>query len=189
MNEETPASLVSVTEGTMDLVEIKQNPDFIPGKFTDAGDLVILGEVADTEKQQKCWDFYVQTVIAGEPNVYQSALKAGYTEYSADKVSTWKWFKDRKKKLDRIGLLVDAERNLHKLLNTPYIVTKTKNGERYEEVDAELARLVLDVSKTIVKSLGKDEGYSERSEVTGKGGEPIVFMPAELLNKYNLDKK
>ncbi len=159
------------------------------GKFNDTGDLVILGDVTDTDKQQKCWDFYVQTVIMGAPNAYQSALKAGYTEETANRVSTWKWFKDRKKKLDRIGLLVDAERNLHKLLNTPYIVTKVKNGEKYQEVDPELARLVLDVSKTIVKSLGKDEGYSERSEVTGKGGEPIVFMPAELLKKYDLDKK
>lgn len=159
-------------------------------KFNDAGDLVILGELNDTEKQQKCWDFYVQSVIAGSPNALQSAVKAGYTENTATRVTTWKWFKDRKKKLDRIGLLSDAESNLKALLNTPWIVTKQKNGERYEEVDPELARLVLDVSKTIVKSLGKDEGYSERSEVTGKGGEPIVFMPAELLNKYNLtDKK
>ncbi len=124
-----------------------------------------------------------------EPNARESALKAGYTESTAERITTHKWFKDRKKKLDRLQLLADAEHNLHKLLNTPYIVTKQKNGEKYEEVDAELARLVLDVSKTIVKSLGKDEGYSERSEVTGKGGEPIVFMPAQLLEKYGLDKK
>lgn len=172
MNEDTP---------------LQPTPETVTGeKFNDTGDLVILADVTDTDKQQKCWDFYVQTVIVGEPNIYQSALKAGYTEESANRVSTWKWFKDRKKKLDRIGLLVDAEKNLHKLLNTPFIVTKIKNGEKYQEVDPELARLVLDVSKTIVKSLGKDEGYSERSEVTGKGGEPIVFMPAELLNKYKL---
>ncbi len=158
-------------------------------KFNDSGDLVILGELSDTELKEKCWTYYVQSVIAGKGNIYESALKAGYAESSADRVATQKWFKDRKKKLDRVGLLSDAENNLKKLLNTPYIVTKQKNGEKYEEVDAELARLVLDVSKTIVKSLGKDEGYSERSEVTGKGGEPIVFMPAELLNKYNLDKK
>lgn len=158
-------------------------------KFNDTGDLVILGDVDDTEKQQKCWDFYVQSVIAGSPNAVQSALKAGYTESSANRITTQKWFKDRKKKLDRLGMLSDAEKNLSKLLNTPYIITKQKNGEKYQEIDTELARLVLDVSKTIVKSLGKDEGYSERSEVTGKGGEPIVFMPAELLNKYQLGEK
>lgn len=157
-------------------------------KFTEAGDLVILGEANDTALQQKCWDFYVQSVIAGAPHIKESALKAGYSESSADRVSVQKWFKDRKKRLDRIGLLSDAEKNLHKLLNTPWIVTRQRNGEQVQEVDAELARLVLDVSKTIVKSLGKDEGYSERSEVTGKGGEPIVFMPSALLDKYNLNK-
>ncbi len=157
-------------------------------KFNDTGDLVILGELNDTDLQQKCWDFYVQTVIAGDPNAYQSALKAGYTEETAKKTTSWKWFKDRKKKLDRMGMLSDAEQNLKKLLNTPFIVQKQKNGVKILELDTEIARLVLDVSKTIVKSLGKDEGYSERSEVTGKGGEPIVFMPAELLKKYDLDK-
>lgn len=158
-------------------------------KFNDSGDLVVLADEHDTDLQQRMWDLYVQSVIAGAPKIKESGVKAGYTEYSADRISTQKWFKDRKKRLDRIGLLSDAENNLKKLLNTPYIVTRTKNGEKYQEVDAELARLVLDVSKTVVKSLGKDEGYSERSEVTGKGGEPIVFMPAQLLEKYGLDKK
>lgn len=167
---------------------MNEDENLTEGSFTDSGDLVILGEVSDTKLKEDCWTYYVRSVIDGKPNIKESAMKAGYTEYSADKVCTQKWFKDRKKKLDRVGLLSDAENNLKKLLNTPFIVTKIKNGEKYQEVDPELARLVLDVSKTIVKSLGKDEGYSERSEVTGKGGEPIVFMPAELLNKYSLDK-
>lgn len=157
--------------------------------FNPEGDLVILAEIEDTEKQQKCWDFYVQSVIAGSPNATESARKAGLSESYSLSITTRKWFKDRKKKLDRLGMLSDAEKNLKDLLNTPYIVTKQKNGEKFQEIDTELARLVLDVSKTIVKSLGKDEGYSERSEVTGKGGEPIVFMPNELISKYALDKK
>lgn len=160
-----------------------------PEKFNDTGDLVVLADEHDTELQQRMWDFYVQSVIAGAPKIKESGMKAGYTEASADKISTQKWFKDRKKRLDRMGMLSDAEQNLKKLLNTPWMVTKQRNGEKVLEIDTEIARLILDVSKTIVKSLGKDEGYSERSEVTGKGGEPIVFMPAELLNKYNLDKK
>lgn len=167
-------------------------PEIIPEKekFNDSGDLVIFADEHDTELQQKAWDFYVQTVIAGKPDMTNSGIKAGYTPSSAGRITTQKWFKDRKKKLDRMGMLSDAEQNLKKLLNTPWMVQKQKNGEKVLELDTEVARLVLDVSKTIVKSLGKDEGYSERSEVTGKGGEPIVFMPAELLNKYNLtDKK
>lgn len=155
--------------------------------FNQEGDLVVLGDLEDTILQQKCWDFYVQSVIAGEPNAKESARKAGYSENVAGNITTKKWFKDRKKKLDRMGMLSDAEQNLKKLLNTPYLVQKQRNGEQILEIDTDIARLVLDVSKTIVKSLGKDEGYSERSEVTGKGGDPIVFMPAELLAKYKLN--
>lgn len=180
MNEDTPI----LDETPLVITET------VTEKFTDSGDLVLLADETDTNLQQRCWDFYVQSVIAGSPNALQSAIKAGYTENSAARVTTQKWFKDRKKKLDRLGMLSDAEKNLHKLLNTPWMVHKQRAGEKVLEIDTEIARLVLDVSKTIVKSLGKDEGYSERSEVTGKGGEPIVFMPVELLNKYNLtDKK
>lgn len=160
-----------------------------PEKFTDTGELVILGDIKDTDLQQKCWDFYVESVIAGSPNIKQSAIRAGYTESTADRIATQKWFKDRKKKLDRMGMLSDAERNLKNILNLEYIVTKTKNGEKYQEIDPELLRLVISVSDKVTKALGKDEGWSERSEVTGKGGEPIVFMPSALIEKYKLTEQ
>lgn len=158
----------------------------IEDKFNDAGDLVILADEHDTDLQQRMWDFYVQSVIAGVPRIKESGVRAGYTEESAEKIGTQKWFKDRKKKLDRMGMLSDAEQNLKKLLNTNFIVQKTVKGEKVLEFDPEIARIVYSVSDKVTKALGKDEGWSERSEVTGKGGEPIVFMPAELLKKYDL---
>lgn len=157
-------------------------------KFNEVGDLVPITpqEYIVDPRQQMCWDNYVKTVIAGQPDIKNSAIKAGYTENSAAVMGQAKWFMDKKKKLKRVGMLTKAEKNLNDILNMPFQIKRQVRGKEVMEVDTDVLRIVVDVSKTIVKSLGKDEGYSDRSEVTGKGGDPIVFMPAELLNKHNL---
>lgn len=137
-------------------------------------------------RQEMFWEFYAATVAEGTPNILQSAIKAGFTPDSAGKVGKTKWFKEKDKKVFRGDMLDKAEKNLKEILSLPYLIKKKKDGEEYYEVDTDILKLVLDTSKAIVKSLGKDEGYSERSEVTGKGGEPVVFMPIELLNKHQL---
>jgi hypothetical protein len=164
-----------------------------PVKYNDLGELVPVapkskggsGHQVDY-RQQICWDYYVESVTNGQPNILQSAVRAGYSPTSAADISKSKWFKDRKKKFKRSTMLSQAEKNLTNILKMPYMVQKMKNGEPYMEVDTDVLRIVVDVSKAVVKSLGKDEGYSERSEVTGKGGEPIVFMPPALGAKYGL---
>jgi len=137
-------------------------------------------------RQDLFWEFYATTVLEGVPNITQSAIKAGFTEDFAERVGQQKWFKEKFKKVFRDDMLSKAEKNLKEILSLPYLIKKKKDGEEYYEVDTDILKLVLDTSKTIVKSLGKDEGYSERSEVTGKGGEPVVFMPIELLDKHKL---
>lgn len=77
-------------------------------------------------------------------------------------------------------MLSRAERVLKKAL-----IMKTADPDTGKE-QADLLRIQTDVAKHITKTLGKDEGYSERSEVTGKDGSPIVFMPTELLEKYSI---
>jgi hypothetical protein len=177
------------------IIESEQDSEEEPTKYNDLGELVPVKTPARSgggfhvdSRQQVCWDYYVETVMVGQPNIYQSALKAGYTESSAECVHKAKWFKDRKKKFKRSTMLSQAEKNLLNILKMPYMVQKQKNGEPYMEVDTDVLRIIVDVSKAVVKSLGKDEGYSDRSEVTGKGGEPIVFMPPALLDKYKLDQ-
>jgi hypothetical protein len=161
------------------------------GTFNETGDFVTpvahgAGYQRDP-RQQITWDNYVQTVIAGAGDVYNSALKAGYTRSTAEKVYEMKWFKDRKKKLSRNGMLTRAEKNLDDVLKMKYTkMVKNKEGDVEEVTDTDILKIVVDVSKSMVKSLGKDEGYSDRSELTGKGGEPIVFLPLELLEKHNL---
>lgn len=41
-------------------------------------------------------------------------------------------------------------------------------------IDSEDERVGADVSKFIAKTLGKNEGYSERTELTGKDGEKLI---------------
>ena len=156
-------------------------------RFNELGELIpkVSNNKID-DRQQLCWDNYIESIMEGHPNVKKAAMDAGYTEYTAAGIVNSKWFKDKKKKFKRNGMLSRAEKNLETIMKMPYMTKKVVKGEEVMEVDTDVLRIVVDVSKSIVKSLGKDEGYSDRSEVTGKGGEPIVFMPAELLAKHNL---
>ena len=63
-------------------------------------------------------------------------------------------------------MLSKAERNLDKVLDFDMIDDEGK-------INTQVASLVTTVSTTVVKTLGKDEGYSERKELTGANGEPL----------------
>src|ERR1035437_2102779 len=130
-------------------------------------------------RQKTCWDLYVDPKSETFGNAYRSAMKAGYSESYSATITTMSFFLE---KVRRMNLLSKAEKALDKTLNygTDYKI------DGVEKVDKELLRIQTDVAKHITKTLGKDEGYAERSEVTGKNGSAIVFMPAELDRKFNL---
>lgn len=119
-------------------------------------------------REQKCWDFYVESLIKGQPNAYESAIKAGYAEDSARNITLTGWFKERLARLKRKDMLSKAERNLDKVLDFDMI---TDDGK----INTPVATLVTGVSTTIVKTLGKEEGYSDRVEHTGKNGKDIII--------------
>ena len=100
---------------------------------------------------------------------YQSAIKAGYSEEYAKVLSAreLEWMSEDVSRRKRI--LNKAE----------------KRGETLLESDDE--KVAADMVKHFTKTLGK-EHYSERQEVTGKDGQPILVIPAELINKNGLDK-
>lgn len=132
-------------------------------------------------RQHKCWANYVNPKSPTFANGYKSALKAGYTHDYARTITVQKFFKN---KLRRLALLNKAERVLDDTLDSEHMDSKGK-------IDAAILRVKNDSAKFIAKTLGKEEGYTERQEVTGKDGEGIVFMPMELMEKYglNLDNK
>ena|SRR3990167_6355115 len=130
------------------------------------------------EREERCWDFYIFSVANGQPNAYESAIKAEYSEDHARNITLQGWFKERLEKLKRRAMLPKSERVLDKTLQ----YETEKNGE----VLVDLLRVQVDVAKHITKTLGKDEGYSERQEHTGAGGKDLFYPTPE--EKEKIDK-
>ena len=114
-------------------------------------------------RQKECWSLYIDPKSKTFGNATQSAIKAGYTKGTANMITTEDWFKG---KLRRLNLLDKAERNLDKIMDLPL---------------EDKANVVLDASKFIAKTLGKDEGYSDRSELTGKDGKDLMPDQKKLI--------
>ena len=129
-------------------------------------------------REQVMWDIYVAKIAKGIENAYESAIEAGYEEATARQITVRSWFIERKSKLKRKEMLSKAERNLDKTLD---LITLNKEGLE----DPQLLKIKVDVSKTIVSTLGKDEGYSTRSELTGKDGNDLI---PETLTQEDKDK-
>jgi hypothetical protein len=127
------------------------------------------GCIGDPERQQRAWEYYIQSWKEGRPNVIQSGLKAGYPHATAQNLNNFKWFKDKKDKLRRSNMMTKAERNLSRILNLDYSkIIPLPDGSTKEGVDVDTLRIVADISKTVVTTLGKDLGYSTKTEVGGK---------------------
>jgi hypothetical protein len=105
-------------------------------------------------------------------NALQSALKAGYSQDYAESLTAQcpEWFSEnlgrRKRMLSKAEIVLE------------------------ESLDWEDERLKLDSAKFIAKTLGKDEGYSDRTEHTGKDGASIKVEPIYGgLSKHNSDQE
>lgn len=133
-------------------------------------------------RQLLCWKNYTDPKSETFGNALQSAIKAGYTEGTANQITTENWFIGR---LRRVGLLDKAEKVLEETLD---LDTLDEEGKK----DKGLHALKLDAAKFIAKTQGKNEGYSERQELTGKDGSPLITdkdKADELLNAYLTDAK
>ena len=125
------------------------------------------------ERQKICWDFYLESILKGKPNAYESAIKSGYEEDSARNITLTGWFKDREQKLKRKEMLTKAETKLEKTLD--YSPEETdENG--IVKIKVDLLRIQTDVAKHITSTLGKEEGYSSRIEQTGANGTPLQIV-------------
>lgn len=131
------------------------------------------------EREQKCWDLYLLSVAAGQPNAMQSAISAGYSEDHSRNITMQGWFKDRLDGLRRKGMKSKAERNLDKMLDTEW--------DKDEKIQPEIMRIVADVSKTVATRLGKDDGWSERTEHTGADGKDLQVTVMNYADKSSGD--
>lgn len=136
-------------------------------------------------RQQVCWDLYVKSWRAGTPNAKAAALAAGYSENTAANVSGLAWFKQKKEKLRRSKMMDNAERNISRMLNMGITkLRKLEDGSTEEVFDAEKARIVADMSKLIVTTLGKDLGYSSKTEVKVESlPTPIMELDTVMKNE------
>lgn len=132
-----------------------------------------IGEFMMNPRQAKLWRLYTNPKSPKTfGNGYQSAMASGYTHESSLVITDTKWFKAKKRKM---GLINKAENVMDKILDMDT-----------NKIEADKLRVQSDTAKFIAKTLGKEQGYSERTEVTGKDGGAIIFMPAELIEKHNL---
>lgn len=145
----------------------------ITGKVTNEEE--VLGLL--NPKQKLCWQYYTDPKSETFSNAKRSGIKAGFAEAYSINITQYQWFKDRTL---RLNLLNKAERVLDKTLDMD---TQDENGKE----KADLLRVQNDAAKFVAKTLGKDEGYNERTEISGANGQPIIFMPAELMEKYNIE--
>lgn len=110
-------------------------------------------------------------------NARGSALKAGYSESYASNLTHLSpdWMTtDARHKL----MLQRAEANLTKLQNL-----------QFEDVkhNPQLVKIWQDTSKYVSERLGKDEGWSNRTELTGKGGKQLFSTEHKQTAEQALD--
>lgn len=152
-----------------------KKPRLKKGYYEEQDDSFLL-----SPQRKMCWDKYTNPNSTTFSNASASARAAGYSPTFARIVMQQDWFKQKKLKLNLLG---KSEKVLDKVLS----IVDTMDEKGQERAD--LLRVQVDAAKHVTKTLGKDEGWSERQEVTGAGGEPIVFLPAELIQKYDLGEE
>lgn len=126
-------------------------------------------------RQRLTWNNYIDQTKETFGNGYRSAIAARFSDGYARRITTTPWFRD---KMRRTHLLGKAEKVLDKILDA-------NPEDETGKLKADILRVQADTAKHITKTLGKDEGYSERIE-GGNNGNSIVFLPQELIEKFNL---
>ena len=101
--------------------------------------------------------YYLDTKSDTYSNAMQSALKAGYAREYAENLTHLMpdWLSESIGR--RKSMLIKAEKRLETSLNS------------------EDEKIAQDTAKFIAKTLGKGEGYSERTELTGKDGSNLII--------------
>ena len=137
-------------------------------------------------RQKLCWEAYVNPKSETFGNAYQSALKAEYEEAYARTITDSEWFRE---KVRRLNLVSKAEKVLDETLD---LVAVNEEGR----TDAALQRTKLDAAKFVAQTLGKDNGYSTRTETdVTTAGQPIntektpAMLAAELAAAKAYEEK
>lgn len=103
-------------------------------------------------------------------NALQSALKAGYSQEYSESITAQMpdWLSER---LGKSKLVQKAEKNMELALEG--LLDDPEKGKKELQYKA---------SEFILKTQGKDQGYSERTELTGKDGKDFEVKTI-IINK------
>ncbi len=143
----------------------------------------------DNNRREACWNYYLKTVRDGNPSARAAARKAGFSENTSLNIGNMRWFKNKKDKLRRSKMMNNAEKNIARILNMGYTEMKqAEDGTEKEIVDKDVLRIVADMSKTIVTTLGKDLGYSNKTEVKVLTT-PMPILELDAINPETLIDK
>jgi len=122
-------------------------------------------------RQKLCWEFYVDPKSATFGNATQSAIRAGYETDYAEQITGTEWFKV---KVRRLNMLDKAEKVLDETLEMDDMVSLIIDGSPFKKIDPALKKIKQDTAKFLADRLGKDEGYSTKTETDiTTGGESI----------------
>jgi len=135
-------------------------------------------------RQKLCWDYYVNPRSETFGSGRASAIKAGYEEEYANQITVSEWFIV---KLRRLNMLNKSEKVLEEDLDMNTLSVKEVNGEQIIGIDPQLRSIRQKAATFVASTQGKDEGYSTRTENTGKDGGAIEFKPITgmIISKDN----
>lgn len=146
-------------------------------------------------RQNLCWKYYIDPRSDTYSNAKQSAIKAGYEEGTASQITTMDWFIA---KLRRLNLLNKAEKVLEETIEIDHMRRKIgmfgpikdpTTKEDIYEIDSSVLKIKQDSAKFVAERVGKNDGYSTRTEMTGADGEKLVpennAKIEELTDKLN----
>lgn len=134
-------------------------------------------------RQKLCWESYVNPKSETFGNAYQSALKAGYEETYCTQITVTEWFLEKVRRLNMLG---KAEKVLDKTLEEDFdyrevLIDGNPTGLKVR--DSALSKIQQDTAKFITERLGKNDGYSQRSELTGADGKDLPTPLLQALEK------
>lgn len=126
-------------------------------------------------RQKLCWELYANPKSETFGNGLQSAIKAGYTEGTANQITTEDWFIER---LRRMNMLSKAEKVLEYTLDMDDFEETEKGLKR----NPAITKIKQDSAKFVAERVGK-EHYSTRVENTGANGEPFSVTVVNFSKK------
>lgn len=131
-------------------------------------------------RQKLCWEFYINPKSETFGNALQSALKAGYEETYSTQITATQWFID---KVRRLNMLSKAEKVLEEMIELDINNHQKIGDEVVIRKDPALAKIKQDTAKFLAERLGKNDGYSSRTELTGQNGDPLTIVFDESFKK------